>query len=108
MNTLSQAVLLLGRPTTKEENTLFVLMAEDEKYTMYKNSDGNLAFVLTSEIGKLKQQSDQWDRLGEKIAKCYGEEDESGNFVANSDDEDEAGGGLIEIGEIAATAFGWL
>jgi len=49
----------------------------------------------------IKDKAEKWDKLGEKIATFY-TFDEEGNEL-----EDE-GGDLCDIGEAAASAFGWL
>ena len=54
-------------------------------------------------INKYKIKSDKWDKLSEKIAKCY--VDENGDELSEEDSEDID---LGTIGEIAASAFGWL
>ena len=59
--------------------------------------------VSKTELAKLKQKAEKWDKLGEKIEAIYGTEDENGDWVETKGDE-----GLIEIGELAAIAYGWL
>jgi superfamily II RNA helicase len=54
---------------------------------------------LQDEIARLKVKADKWEALGDKIAKCY-EVDDDGEFVNDSD--------LVTIGELAATAYGYL
>jgi len=54
-------------------------------------------------IQKYKIKSEKWDKLDEKIAKCY--VDENGDELSEEDSEDID---LGAIGEIAASAFGWL
>ena len=54
-------------------------------------------------IQKYKIKSEKWDKLSEKIAKCY--VDENGDELSEEDSEDID---LCTIGEIAASAFGWL
>lgn len=49
-------------------------------------------------------KAEKWDELEEKIAACYGKEDENGEWLDNDDE----GTDLSTIGEIAATAFGWF
>lgn len=58
----------------------------------------------TEYFEKLKRKADKWDALDEKISKCYGEENEEGEWVDNEDDNTDLG----TIGEIAARAFGFL
>jgi len=45
----------------------------------------------------------KWDKLGKEIAACY-VEDNGGELP----EDDENGANLCTIGEIAASAFGWL
>ncbi|MBO9657513.1 MAG: hypothetical protein J7527_01685 [Chitinophagaceae bacterium] len=51
---------------------------------------------LEREVERYKSKADKWDALAAKIAKFYPE------------DESESEGDLCDIGEVAATAFGWL
>lgn len=53
------------------------------------------------QIEEFKIKADKWDALGDKIASFYC--DDNGNEF--SDDE---GGDLVDIGEAAAMAFGFL
>ena len=55
------------------------------------------------QIKKWKYKAEKWDALDSKIAKCY--VDENGEELSEEDSE---GIDLCTIGEIAATAFGWL
>jgi len=48
-------------------------------------------------------KSEKWDKLGDKIAKCY--VDENGDELSEEESEDID---LGTIGEISACAFGWL
>ena len=50
-----------------------------------------------------KNKSAKWDKIGEKIAKCY--VDENGDELSEEESEEID---LGTIGEIAASAFGWL
>lgn len=55
------------------------------------------------EIEKLKIKADKWDALGKEIAKCYC------NSEGEYDEENpEIDGDLVTIGEMSASAFGWL
>ncbi len=56
----------------------------------------------TEQIEEWKTKSDKWDKLGANIAKCYVDE--------NGDDENPEipDADLVTIGEMAATAYGWL
>lgn len=51
-----------------------------------------------TELERFKDKADKWDALDEKIGAFYGDD------VLPEDDE----AGLIGIGEIAATAFGYM
>lgn len=53
------------------------------------------------QIETWKRKAESWDALGEEISKCYGEINNEGDFVENTDSD------FGEIGEIAANAFGW-
>lgn len=53
--------------------------------------------ISLKEYNILKRKADKWDALDEKISKMYSEEDN------DSKDYD-----LIDVGEIAAEAFGYL
>ena len=54
-------------------------------------------------LSKYKAKHDKWETLAKKIAECYGYVDEdSGEWVDNEDSD------LCQIGEISASAFGWL
>lgn len=56
------------------------------------------------EIQVMKSKADKWDALGAEIEKCYcnsdGEYDDENSEIMGAD--------LCTIGEMAATAFGWL
>ncbi len=52
------------------------------------------------QIEEMKQKADKWDALGAKIEKCY--------CNADGEYDEEEGADLCTIGEIAASAFGWL
>jgi hypothetical protein len=52
---------------------------------------------------QFSKKAEKWDKLSEKIAKCY--VDENGDELSEEDSEDID---LCTIGEIAARAFGWL
>jgi hypothetical protein len=54
------------------------------------------------QIAEWKAKADKWDKLEEKISKFYAEK--------GDDDYDEGAdeSGLIGIGEVAASAFGFL
>ena len=70
------------------------------------------------EAQKLLSKAQKWDELDEKISKFYlGQTDVTGDHVYDEnefeEDENEFGedgeeGSLLEIGEIAAIAFGYL
>ena len=54
------------------------------------------------ELTALKVKAANWDKLGEEIAACYAEEGDE-DFEEHEGEAD-----LVTIGEIAATAYGWL
>ena len=56
-------------------------------------------------IEKYKIKSEKWDKLDEKIGKFYENDIDD---EENEDGEDEDEGNLIDIGEVAAIAFGYL
>ncbi|CAL1518151.1 hypothetical protein [Chitinophaga sp. MM2321] len=56
------------------------------------------------EIETQKRKAQKWDELEEKIAVCYGRENEDGEWEENNDENID----LCTIGEIAASAFEWL
>ena len=59
--------------------------------------------LFNEELSKYQHKALKWDELSEKIAKCY--VDENGDELS---EEDLEGIDLGTIGEIAASAFGWL
>lgn len=60
--------------------------------------DFKAGFKLAANL--YQKKSEKWDALDDKIAKCY--------ETAEDSDEDEDGYDLISVGEIAASAFGYL
>lgn len=50
-----------------------------------------------------KEKAEKWDKLEDRIADCYGSEVD-GEWVENEDEDMDLG----YIGEIAASAFGFL
>ena len=58
----------------------------------------------TTRINQWKAKAEKWDTLSERIAACYVKENEKGELVENNDDNID----LLTIGEIAASAFGWI
>jgi hypothetical protein len=62
------------------------------------------------QVEQFKRKADKWDLLGDKIARCYPEYDKDSGEELESQFENEAGfeAGLEIIGEMAASAFGWL
>lgn len=54
--------------------------------------------ISVEEYTKIKAKAVQWDALNEKLASIYGD----------GDDDNEQETDLCDIGEIAATAFGYL
>jgi hypothetical protein len=53
------------------------------------------------QIQEWKKKAEMWDALDKEIGGFY--VDENGNEL-----EDNEGGGLTSIGEVAARSFGWL
>lgn len=56
------------------------------------------------QIKEFKIKADKWDALSNEIAKCYCNED--GEYDEDNPEIEDAD--LGTIGEIAASAFGWL
>lgn len=54
------------------------------------------------EIETMKIKADKWDALGKEIAKCYC------NSEGEFSEYPEIDGDLGTIGEMSASAFGWL
>ncbi|WP_143392478.1 hypothetical protein [Flavobacterium psychrophilum] len=59
--------------------------------------------LFNKELSKYQQKAMKWDNLHSKIAKCYC--DENGDELSEEDSEDID---LGTIGEISASAFGFL
>jgi len=59
---------------------------------------------IANEILSMKKKSENWDKLDEEIGKFY--ENDTDDDDENYDEESE--GSLLDIGEAAATAFGYL
>ena len=53
------------------------------------------------QIKEWKAKAEKWDKLDAEINKCYYDED-------GEELDDEEGGDLITIGELAAEAFGYF
>jgi hypothetical protein len=62
------------------------------------NEDGDQTENIHSVIAR------KYNELSDKIADCYGKEDENGEWVEHEDNDSDLG----TIGEIAARHFGWL
>ncbi|HEX8333298.1 MAG TPA: hypothetical protein VF622_11775 [Segetibacter sp.] len=58
-----------------------------------------------SEINEFKKKADKWDALEKQIESVYGKENAEGEWEEFDDNE---GGDLCDIGEMAAMAFGYL
>lgn len=69
-------------------------------FQMYRH----IATQLAKKIQPLSSKAKRWDRLGKQISKCYnnadGEYDEDNPEIEDSD--------LCTIGEMAASAFGYI
>lgn len=55
------------------------------------------------ELEKIKAKSQKWDELGDEISKLYCNSD--GEY---DEENPEMEGDLLTIGELAASAYGWL
>lgn len=62
-----------------------------------------IELLFNKELLPFITKSEKWDKLGEKIAKCY--VDKNGDELSEEEAEDID---LGTIGEISASAFGWL
>jgi len=54
--------------------------------------------LTTKDYLELKSKADKWDALDDKLAEMYG----------SGDDDNEQETDLIDIGEVCASAFGYL
>lgn len=59
--------------------------------------------ATTKQINQWKEKAEKWDALDKKIGNFY--TDEKGEYNEDSPQDD---GNLLDIGEIAAIAFGWM
>lgn len=66
--------------------------------SLTKTEPANSSKISQKQIDEWKKKAEKWDALGDKIAKYY--EDDEGNIEKEGD--------LINIGEDAAHAFGFL
>lgn len=68
-----------------------------------------ITILHTKDFLQLRSKAEKWDNLGAKIDKCYGDYDEN-NEEMKSEYEEEHGSepDLSTIGEIAASAYGYL
>lgn len=62
--------------------------------------------ISQEEYEKLKRKAQKWDDLGAKIARCY--PPEPGDEIEGDDTDYIEDADLLTIGEIAASAYGWL
>lgn len=71
------------------------------------------------DMSTIERKATKWDELGEKIAKCYESDEDDDDSdekpvermdddVEILDDDEFDGADLVTIGELAATAYGWL
>jgi len=60
--------------------------------------NNNKMEITQEEYSELKTKANKWDTLDNKLAEIYGE----------GDDDNEQETDLVDIGEICATAFGYL
>ncbi|WP_366183326.1 hypothetical protein [Flavobacterium ovatum] len=74
------------------------------QYGTTEKANYEIQKMFDSEINKYKKKAEKWDKLGDEIEKYYESEDED-----NDDDEyDREEGNLLDIGEAAASAYGYL
>lgn len=85
-------------------NTIENFLLEKARETNYTPPTPKLVEKWIEEYVKpFKAKAEKWDKLSDKIAKCY--VDENGDELTEEEAEDID---LGTIGEIAASAFGWL
>jgi len=60
--------------------------------------------LFEEQISKYQHKALKWDELHDKIAKCYGIENEDGEWEEDEDGDSD----LTTIGEISAEAFGFM
>lgn len=74
------------------------------QYGISEKANYEIQKMFDVEINKYKKKSEKWDKLGKEIEKYYESDDEE-----NDDDEyDIEEGSLLDIGEAAASAYGYL
>jgi len=85
-------------------NTIENFLLEKARETNYTPLTPKLVEQWIEEYVKpFKTKAEKWDKLSDKIAKCY--VDKNGDELTEEEAEDID---LGTIGEIAASAFGWL
>lgn len=60
--------------------------------------------LFEEELSKYQHKALKWDELHDKISKCYGIENDEGEWEEDEDGDSD----LTTIGEIAAEAFGFM
>jgi len=80
----------------------FIKYQEKDKQEYSKEE---LIELMEGYASEFKLKSEKWDKLDEAIGKYYEDDDFSGSEY---DDHDENEGSLLDIGETAAIAFGYL
>lgn len=93
MKNLSKYTEIVDRELSKSELELVKLMDGDSNYIAYKDINGNIGFTRAKDIAKMKDKSESWDNLKNAVGKYF-----------NSDKD----APFEEVGELAATAFGYL
>ena len=73
------------------------------QYGTSERANYEIEKLFDKEILPYKIKSAKWEQLGEEIAKCY--VDENGDELSEEESEEID---LGTIGEITASAFGWL
>lgn len=64
--------------------------------------------ISEKEYSELKTKAAKWDALDQKLAEIYYPESNEDNDEAEEQEGNEDGPDLTDIGEIAASAFGYL
>jgi hypothetical protein len=77
---------------------------EENNLEVFSNQEMNvIGKTMRDYAEQFSKKAEKWDKLSEKIAKCY--VDENGDELSEEDSENID---LATIGEISASAFGWL
>ena len=89
--------------TNEEKAKMIAEQCKPCSADFYSGIEQGVLLALNAEKSAF-EKADKWDKLGEKIAKCYPDYDDDGNELETEEPEAD----LCTIGEFAATAFGWL